>query len=49
MPDRGPSASDEKSKTRGYESDVSSVSSSILLQPAEFPAAYNLNHAPLNF
>ena len=46
MPDRGPSASDEKSKTRGYECDVSSVSS-ILLQPAEFPTAYKLNRAPL--
>ena len=46
MPDRGPSASDEKSKTRGYECDVSSVSS-ILLQPAEFPAACKLTGAPL--
>ena len=49
MPDRDPSASDDEKQNpriRPWEWMMSSVSS-ILLQPAEFPAACKLTGAPL--
>ena len=47
MPDRDPSASDDEKQNPRIRSAMMSSVSSILLQPAEFPAACKLTGAPL--